>query len=150
MRAADALRSAAPAGYYLREEKSNEDGGHSLSAPDVVVTKRRPGDSYPNQPALETSALVLEVDQHTHRAHSGPKLRRYAARGVPVYRLIRVELPEIQLHTEPRGKGRTARDAKTRKYTGNDTVSNVIDGCEVGRVVTESRFPAGPPGLRVA
>jgi Uma2 family endonuclease len=127
--------------YYVREEKSNQDGAYSLPEPDVAIARGRLEEARPGPPPLEQVALVVEVDHHTARADRVEKFSRYAARGVPVYWLIKAKRREVLVHDTPQGTGDSACYANTRAFTGVEEVPIVIDGKEVGRVAVPDLFP---------
>ena len=149
---AEAIRLAAPRdNYHVREEKSSRDGVHSLPEPDVAVARGSHRRSRPEPPPLEQLALVVEVDHHTARTDRVVKLRRYAARGIPVYWIIQAKRGRVLVNDTPRGKGKSAGYLQTRIYSGAAEIPIVLDGTEVGRVtasdlfpIPEAEAPAGP------
>jgi Uma2 family endonuclease len=145
MRTAEAFRPVTPAGYHVREEKSSQDGTYSLPKPDVAVARGNMGDSFPNPPDLERLALVVEVDHSTGRADRVVKFRRYAARSIPVYWIIKARRRVVQVYDTPQGQGKRARYTRMRLFSGSDEIPIVIDGQDVGRVTVSSLFPAAPP-----
>jgi hypothetical protein len=144
MRTADAFRPVTPPGYHVREEKSSKDGAYSLPEPDVAVARGKMGDSFPDPPALERMALLVEVDHSTRRTDRVVKFSRYAARSVPVYWIIRASRRVVQVFDTPEGQGKSARYKRRRLFSGDDEIAIVIDGQEVGRVTASSLFPARP------
>jgi Uma2 family endonuclease len=143
---ADALRGVVPRdGYHVREEKSNTDGKYSLPEPDVAVCRGTIRDARPDPPPLEQLALVVEVDHHTSRADGVVKSRRYAARGIPVYWIVKAKRRFVQVHDTPRGSGKSARYTQMRTFSGADEIPIVIDGQERGRVAAADLFPGVKP-----
>jgi hypothetical protein len=142
MRTAEAFRPVIPPGYHVREEKSSKDGAYSLPEPDVAVAREKMGDSFPDPPALERLALVVEVDHSTRRTDRVVKFSRYAARSIPVYWIIKASRRVVQVFDTPEGHGKSARYKRMRLFSGSDEIPIVIDGQEVGRVVASSLFPA--------
>jgi Uma2 family endonuclease len=146
MRTAEAFRPVIPPGYHVREEKSSKDGTYSLPEPDVAVAREKMGDSFPDPPDLARLALIVEVDHSTGRADRVVKSRRYAARSVPVYWIIKAKRRVVQVFDMPQGQGKSARYTRMRLFSGNDEIPIVIDGQEVGRGVASSLFLAQAPG----
>ncbi|GHJ98909.1 hypothetical protein SY2F82_07070 [Streptomyces sp. Y2F8-2] len=62
-------------------------------------------------------ALIGEVTSTNHETDTGPKLRTYAAAGVPVYVLINRHTQTAHCYTEPILPG----DDPTAAYYGNES-----------------------------
>lgn len=140
---AEALRAVTPRGeYHVREEKSSKDGTSSLPEPDVAIARGKPGDTLPDPPGLDRMALLVEVDHHTARADATVKFSRYAARGIPVYWIIKAKRRFVQVYDRPQGAGKRAKYTQMRMFSGAEEVPIVIDGREVGRVVAAELFPS--------
>jgi hypothetical protein len=145
MATADAFRSVIPRDYHVREEKSNKDGEHSLPEPDVAVARGKRGATFPDPPGLDRLALVVEIDHHTHHADGVVKLRRYAARGIPIYWMIKAKRRVVHVLDTPRGDGASARYTHSRVFSGTEAIPIVIDGQEVGSVAAADLFPEIKP-----
>jgi Uma2 family endonuclease len=142
MLTAQALRAVTPEeGHHVREEKSNKDGTHSLPEPDVAVARGKIGKARLMPPSLDDLSMVVEVDHHTARADGVVKLRRYAARRIPVYWIIKAKRRIVHVYDTPEGDGKSARYTHMRDYSGNAVIPIVIDGQEVGRVAAADLFP---------
>ncbi|WP_369259364.1 Uma2 family endonuclease [Streptomyces sp. R35] len=87
---------------------ADEHGASALVVPDFYVRRRRPtaqeesysaahGGWYP----IDMIALVGEVTSTNHETDTGPKLRTYAAAGVPVYVLIDRNAKTAHCYTAP-------------------------------------------------
>jgi Uma2 family endonuclease len=142
---AEAMRAVTPRDrYHIREEKSSKDGVHSLPEPDLAIARGKPGDTLPDPPGLDQLVLVVEVDHHTARADGVVKFSRYAARGIPVYWIIKAKRRFVQVYDTPQGRGKSARYTHMRMFSGAEEIPIVIDGQEVGRVAVTELFPSLP------
>jgi Uma2 family endonuclease len=138
---AAALRAVIPIGFHVTEEKSGRFGQHSLPEPDVAVVRGSFQDYKHRQPELAVLPLVVEVCEHTARADHGPKLRRYAGVGIPVYWIINVLDRTVEVFTQPSGARGAARyDEKTVARDG-ETFPVVVDGREIGRFSVADLLP---------
>jgi GAF domain-containing protein len=146
MLTARALRAVIPEeAHHVREEKSNKDGAHSLPEPDVAVARGKIGKARAVPPSLDDLSMVVEVDHHTPRADGVVKLSRYAARGIPVYWIIKAKRRVVRVYHTPEGEGRSARYTHMRVFAGNAAIPIVIDGQEVGSVAATDLFPEPEP-----
>ncbi|MEU0256116.1 Uma2 family endonuclease [Streptomyces sp. NPDC006184] len=104
---------------------SHEDGKTmALIVPDFYVRRRRPTEldesyrkAHKGWYPIDMLALVGEVTSTNHETDTGPKLRTYAAAGVPVYVLVDRHSRTAHCCTEPVLPG----DDPTEAYYGTDT-----------------------------
>jgi hypothetical protein len=96
----------------------------ALVVPDFYVRRRRASELdkayyrarkgwYP----IDMLALVGEVTSTNHETDTGPKLRTYAAAGVPLYVLINRDTKTAHRHTDPVMPG----DDPTKAYYGDES-----------------------------
>ena len=65
----------------------------------------------------------------------------YAAARVPVYWILDLNRPPLEVHTEPTGEGEDAVYTRTQLYGPDDEVPLVLDGREVGRFPVKEILP---------
>ena len=138
---AERLRLLVAPGHRVREEKSVEISPHSRPEPDIAVA-RGPRDAYRTRdPQAENLALVVEVSDSTYRKDRGPMWGLYAEAGVPVYWIVNVAKRQIEVYSDPAGKGRAAEYRQSATYGQGAEAPVVIDGVEVGKVAVNEILP---------
>ncbi|MFF3464450.1 Uma2 family endonuclease [Streptomyces sp. NPDC002619] len=103
---------------------ANRDGGTTaLVIPDFYILRREPtelDESYPKAHKgwypIDMLALVGEVTSTNHETDTGPKLRAYAAAGIPIHVLIDRHSKTAHCYTDPVLPG----DDPTEAYYGTD------------------------------
>jgi Uma2 family endonuclease len=97
------VRLRAVAGGRVHVAGSVRVSSDSLWNPDVYVERAATADALYS--GAEDLVLVVEVSRTTHFRDLGPKLRGYAAAGIPAYWVV-VPGPEAYalVHTEPAGR----------------------------------------------
>ncbi|MEU5711973.1 Uma2 family endonuclease [Streptomyces flaveolus] len=100
------------------------DGTTALIIPDLHVMRRKPTGAdeahfaaHPGWYPIDMLALVGEVTSTNHETDTGPKLRTYAAAGVPVYVIIDRHSGTAHCYTDPVLPG----DDPTEAYYATDT-----------------------------
>ncbi|POX42044.1 Uma2 family endonuclease [Streptomyces sp. Ru72] len=95
----------------------------ALVIPDFYVCHRDPTDldesyrkAHKGWYPINMVALIGEVTSTNHETDTGPKLRTYAAAGVPVYALINRNTKTAHCHTDPI----TPDDDPTKAYYGSE------------------------------
>ncbi|MFF1279236.1 Uma2 family endonuclease [Streptomyces sp. NPDC058299] len=104
---------------------ANKDGNTTaLVIPDFYILRREPTEldesyrkAHKGWYPIDMLALVGEVTSTNHETDTGPKLRTYAATGVPVYVLVDRHSRTAHCYTEPVLPG----DDPTEAYYGTDT-----------------------------
>ncbi|WP_409472077.1 Uma2 family endonuclease [Streptomyces sp. HC307] len=116
------------AGFNNGYRAAHKDGSTmALMVPDFYVRRRRPSELdeayskankgwYP----IDMLALVGEITSTNHETDTGPKLRAYAAAGVPVYVLIDRHSKTAHCYTDPVLPG----DDPTEAYYATDDKVN--------------------------
>ncbi|MGW7607137.1 Uma2 family endonuclease [Streptomyces sp. NPDC054766] len=102
----------------------------ALIIPDFYIRRRRPTDldesyrrTHKGWYPIDVIALVGEVTSTNHETDTGPKLRTYAAAGVPVYVLIDRHTGTAHCYADPVLPG----DDPTEAYYGADTKVDLGD-----------------------
>ncbi|MER5914154.1 Uma2 family endonuclease [Streptomyces sp. NPDC001982] len=103
---------------------ANRDGGTTaLVIPDFYILRREPTEldesylkAHKGWYPIDMLALVGEVTSTNHETDTGPKLRAYAAAGIPIYVLIDRHSKTAHCYTDPVLPG----DDPTEAYYGTD------------------------------
>jgi Uma2 family endonuclease len=137
----DALRALAPAPRWVVDKAHQLKLGRWLPLADGVVL-RGPMATYGTRTARADDTVVLvEISDTTYSKDSGPKLRRYASYRIPVYWIVDLNSRQIEVHTQPFGKGKKAGYAHCDTYQEGDSVPLILDGQEVGRIPVADLLP---------
>jgi Uma2 family endonuclease len=133
-----ALRAMLPPDWIVREEKSVVLGRYWRPEPDLVVA-RGPVERYRGaDPTAADVPLVIEVAGSSASSDRGLKGRRYAAVGIPIYWIVDVERRQVEVFTDPHGRGRAARYRDVKVFPGDARVPVVIEGRELGPIAVPS------------
>ena len=131
---AEAIRAMVTLEWVVREEKSVVLGRFSRPEPDVAIV-RGPRERYRTAaPTPADLALHIEVSDTTYALDRGKKWRKYAAFKIPVYWIVNLPLRQIEVYTDPSGRGKAAGYRVTKVYAADDDVPVILNGQEVGRV----------------
>ncbi len=107
-----------------------------------VVVLRGPDTAYGTRLARARDvALLVEVADTSYAKDSGPKLRKYATCGIPVYWIVDLSRRIVEVRTRPFGKGKSAGYARCDIYQEGDRVPVELDGQEVGQVAVADLLP---------
>jgi Uma2 family endonuclease len=130
-----------PEAWLLREEKSLVLGRFWRPEPDIAVI-RGPIELYRAvDPKTSDVGLVAEVSESTYAYDRGEKWRAYAAARIRVYWIINLPDRQIEVYTDPVGRGKSASYRKSATFGPEDEVPVVIDGQEVGRLAVQDILP---------
>jgi Uma2 family endonuclease len=138
---AEELRRLTPAGWILREDKSLQLGPRSRPEPDVAIV-RGPRKQYGRRtPHARETALVIEVAESSYAYDRGEKWRAYAAARIPIYWIVNLEKEQIEVFTNPMGRGKSASYRELTLFGVDDEVPLFIEGHEVGRISVKDILP---------
>jgi len=142
MQMADALRQILPAGGWdIREEKAVLLGRFWSPQPDVAVV-RGPRTSYlARTPRASDLAILIEVADTTYAKDSGAKWRNYAAARVAIYWITNLARRQVEVYTDPAGRGKSATYRGCKVYAPDAEIPVVLDGREVGRIAVKDILP---------
>jgi Uma2 family endonuclease len=135
------LRPFLPDPWFLSEEKSVRMGRFWRVEPDFAIV-RGPHRVYAHRAiGAADVGLLIEVADSSYAKDAGIKLRRYATARVPLFWIINVEKRQVEVYTDPQGRGRTAhyRGISIRKE--GEQVPVIIDGQDRGAVAVADLFP---------
>ena len=137
----EAFNKRLPAGWSARGESPAELSNIDLPEPDVMILRGPKRDFSRATPGPGAVALVVEVADTSLRSDRGPKLRRYASAGIPVYWVVDLNGAKFEVRTEPVGKGRAARYQTMRPYASGEKVPVELDGKVVFRLSVADLLP---------
>jgi Uma2 family endonuclease len=131
---AEAFRTTAGPEWVVREEKSVVLGRFSHPEPDIAMA-RGPRDRYRStSPKAVDLAALVEVSDSTYLKDRGIKWRKYAASKIPVYWIVNLPLRQIEVYTEPTGRGKSAAYQVSKVYSEDNEFPIIIAGRELGRL----------------
>jgi Uma2 family endonuclease len=120
--------------WIVWEEKSVTLGRSWRPEPDIAVV-RGPDDLYrARTPQAKDIGLVIEVADVSYAKDRGQKWRGYAAARVPIYWIVHLAKRQVEVYTEPRGRGLAATYRDSTIYGAEAEVPVIIEGREVGRI----------------
>ena len=79
-------------------------------------------------------ASLIEVADASYVKDRGKKWRKYAASEIPVYWIVNLPMRQIEVYTEPSGRGRSAVYQVSKVYSSDDEIPVVLAGRELGRL----------------
>jgi hypothetical protein len=135
----DALQPIVPSDRWtIREEKPISFSRFWEPMPDIAVLRGHKSLNNARLPRPSDVALLAEVSETTYHRDRGPKWRRYAAAGIPVYVIVRLKGADtvVEVWTSPTGKGRSARYADVVRYTAlaSESFPVDLDGQTLGQI----------------
>jgi hypothetical protein len=142
----EALRAVLPRGMWtIREEKPVLIGRYWAPKPDIAVLRGTDAIYARRHPRPRDIALLVEVSDTTYHSDRGPKWRRYAAAGIPVYMIVRLKGTDtiIEVWTGPTGRGKGARYMDVVRYSARagESVPIELDGSEHGQIAAVDLIP---------
>jgi Uma2 family endonuclease len=139
--ARDLLARIVPAGWYVDEEKPIAIGLENRPEPDITVVRGRRNDYRRRAPGPKSLALVVEVADVSYAKDRGEKWRRYAAARVRIYWIVNLSVRQVEVYTEPTGRGPAARYRACAIYGADAAVPVVIEDREIGRIAVRDILP---------
>ena len=135
----EALRAMVPADHWtIREEKPVSFSRFWEPMPDITVLRGQSPPTATRLPRPGDVALLIEVSDTTYHRDRGPKWRRYAAAGIPVYVIVRLKGANtvVEVWTNPAGKGKAARYVDVVRYTARagESFPVELDGQVLGQI----------------
>jgi Uma2 family endonuclease len=120
---AEVLRSIVKlSGLEVYEAKPTSVGMWWLPLPDIMVV-RGPLMQYARRhPGPADITLIVEVSDTTYAKDRGMKYRKYAASGIPVYWIVKLNDRLVEVYTDPVGRGRDARYRSCMTYAESHRV----------------------------
>lgn len=135
----DFLRAMLPPDRWkIREEKPILLGRLWNPKPDLAILRGSRAIFARRQPRARDVALLIEVSDTTYGRDRGPKWRRYALAGIPVYQILRLRGADtvVEVWTNPTGRGKAARyqDVVIYSARASESVPIEIDGSRYGQI----------------
>jgi Uma2 family endonuclease len=131
---ADKFRAVIGPDWVVHEEKSVVLGRFSRPEPDVSIA-RGPNARYRSvSPSAADLAMLIEVADTSYAKDRGSKWRMYARSRIPVYWIVNLPLRQIEVYSQPAGRGNAAAYQVTAVYAASDEVPVILDGRELGRL----------------
>jgi Uma2 family endonuclease len=138
---AESLRRLVGPGHVVREEKSLVIGRRSRPEPDVVVL-RGPWETYRSRdPESRDVVMLVEVADSTYAKDRGRMWRLYAGAGIPTYWVVNLPRKQVEVYTEPSGRGRSAAYRQEATFGPDAEVPVLIEGREAGKIAVKDVLP---------
>jgi Uma2 family endonuclease len=137
----DIFRVFLPAGCFVREEKSSQLGRYWRPEPDFSVVRGQRADYLKRSPGGRDIGLLVEVADSSYPKDSKIKLWSYASARIPTYWIVNVARRQIEVYTDPQGRGRSARYHQIAIHDEKAQVPVVLDGQERGRIAVKDLLP---------
>jgi Uma2 family endonuclease len=131
---ADAFRAIVGPDWIVREEKPVALGRFSRPEPDIAIARALRERYRSVSPDAADLASLIEVDDTSYAKDHGKKWRKYAASKIPVYWIVNLPMRQIEVYTEPSGRGRSAVYQVSKVYSPDDEIPVVLAGRELGRL----------------
>jgi Uma2 family endonuclease len=140
-RLAELLRPKLQAGWSLWEEKSVQLGRTWRPQPDITVLSS-PTTAFARQPPKPRDIMLLvEVADTSYPKDSIAKLRQYARVRIPHYWIVHVDRRQVEVHSDPHGRGVAANYRDIKLYTEDVELPIVIDGRDLGSIPVKDILP---------
>ena len=130
-----------PEGWFPTQESPVSIGDNKVPEPDAMVLRGDVNDFSQHPPAGKDAALIIEVSASSLGRDLGAKKTAYAAEGVPYYWVVNLTARRVEVHSEPKKRGKQAKYDKILVFKGDDAIPVVLDGVEVGRIVVSEILP---------
>jgi Uma2 family endonuclease len=140
-RLATLLRPLLPADRILFEEKPLQFSPRWRPEPDITVICGPDSIYLGRLPRPAEIGLIIEVADTTYSKDAGIKLRRYATARVPIYWIVNLGQRQVEVYTDPQGRGRTALYRGIVIHKEGEQVPVVIDGQERGVLAVADLLP---------
>lgn len=140
-RLGDDLRALLPASYRVREEKSYLHGRYDRPEPDLAVVRGTLEDYRRREPRPRDIALLIEVADTSYAKDRGAKWWRYAAAGIPVYIVVNLKKAQVEVCSDPAGRGESAVYRVVDVYNSGSEFPIVVDGRTIGRIAVSDLLP---------
>ena len=137
----DILRTLVAPNWVVSNEKPVVLGKFWRPEPDIAVA-RGPRERYrKHDPAAADLALVIEVAESSYALDRVTKWAGYAAAKVPVYWIVNLGERVIEVHSDPTGRGKTARYRVTERFAEGDSIPVVLGGTQAGKIAVKDILP---------
>jgi Uma2 family endonuclease len=121
-------------GWLVNEEKPFDLNGRSRPEPDVAVINGRLRDYGRRNPTAAEIVIICEIADSSYAKDRGLKWRMYAAARIPEYWIVNLPRRQVEVYTDPTGRGKNAEYRTMKIAAENDEISVVLGGRELGRI----------------
>jgi Uma2 family endonuclease len=135
------LRRLLPAGWFVQEEKTVQLGRWSRPESDGAVIRGRLRDYGKRSPAAAEIGMIAEASDSSYATDRGPRWRKYAAARIPVYWIVNLQERQLEVYSNPTGRGKSAAYQDSKIYGPDDEVPVILEGCELGRIKVGEILP---------
>ena len=137
----DALRTVLIPGWFINVEQPVELDRRWRPEPDLSIIRGRRPDYSAKLPEQDDLAFLIEVADTSYPIDRGKKWRGYASAGVGIYWIINLNSRQVEVYTDPAGKGSKAVYRSEKLYAADAEVPVFIVGREVGRIPVKDLLP---------
>ena len=137
----DIFRRLVPAGWIVREEKSLQLGRYWRPLPDLILLRGSQTDYFRKAPRAVDLAMIVEISNSTYAKDRRVKWPQYAASRIATYWIVNLPRDQVEVYTNPRGRGTAARYADCVVHGKEAEVPLFVEGVEVGRVAVRDFLP---------
>ena len=109
--------------------------------PDVMIVSGSRRDYLQQHPQPNDVGLTVEVADATLQSDRTLKLRIYAAAVIPTYWILNLQERQLEVYTEPSGKGAAAIYAARRDYTADESVPVILNEEALGQLKISDLLP---------
>ncbi len=135
------LKDLLGAAWIISEEKSVSLGRHWRPEPDIAIIRGPNGRYRESDPSAKDVGLMVEVADSSYPTDRGEKWRAYAAACIPIYWIVNLGNSQIEVYTDPIGRGKKASYRQTATFGPDAEVPIVIDGQFIGRIAVKDILP---------
>jgi len=135
----EAISDRLPRGYKVRIQ-SSVTTSDSEPEPDVALVRGAIRDFLSRHPGPSDLALVVEVAETSLRCDRA-KRRLYARAGIAAYWVVNLVDSQLEVYTEPTGKGASPQYQQTDILRPDQQVSLVFDGRTLGTITVRELLP---------
>jgi Uma2 family endonuclease len=138
--AEDAIRQALPKGWFRRVQSATTTKT-SEPEPDVSAVRGKARDYLKSHPMPKDIGLAVEIANTSLTFGRNFKGPLNARERIPVYWIINLIDRQVEVYSEPAGKGKAAKYRRKDIYRPGEDVLLVLDGKQVGRIAVDDLLP---------
>ena len=135
------LQQHLPRAWYARIQNVVETAD-SMPEPDIAIVRGTPGDFRRRHPQGGDVGLIVEVADATAQRDRA-KAAIYARAGIPHYWIVNLDDLQMEVFSQPRGKGRRKVYQDGRILRGSEAQMIVLDGKKAGSLRVRDILPPG-------
>jgi Uma2 family endonuclease len=130
-----------PNGWFVGNENTVIIGPRSAPLPDLVVLRGTPDDYWTRRAVPADIGLIVELAETSLKKDRGPKMKGYAAAGIPEYWVVNLIENVVHVFREP--VPAEGKSGWTKTYVRGETIHLALPGAEpVAFAVDEMVRPA--------